>query len=177
MGGVNMKAFVTAVIAATALQLVSTAQERPNFSGTWTMDRARSETTRAAHLAIPETGPVEVVISQGVDQLSLTRTREGKQDTVRYSLSKVELPVPVGTSGTYDGVGIARWEDDNVLVTTTPHVINGMGVTVHERRSLSADGREMIVQTSLNVEHGYTGETGKSAQSPVAKDVYVKSVP
>jgi hypothetical protein len=151
------------------------AQQRSDFSGTWTMDLARSESPKAddpsphTPQATPRTPdePTMLFITQNDREMQVETRKGSRAVTARYPMHDAANPRPVGTSG--GGVGtVLRWEGDT-LVTMTPHMINGMAVTTVERRSLSSDGNEMTVVTTVQVQHGY--ETGESS-SPPAKDIY-----
>jgi hypothetical protein len=152
-----MKSFLVAVfLAATFPQPHSYAQARLDFSGTWKMDHARSDS--------PAIGPVTVVITQSSGDLKIETTKEGESNAVTYKLDGSEVKTPSWTSK-------ARW-DGAALVTVVAGSIQKEPVSVQETRTLSADGNEMFVDVVLIVQHGY---------SPIAsnygtgKDVYVRS--
>jgi hypothetical protein len=126
------------------------AQSAPDFSGTWTMDPARSE---AAAQGTP-IGPVTVVIRQTPAEVNIETTRNGRTEAVRY------LPAAAKAAGASEPMGSFRWEGAK-LVTRLVTDINKQAVTVEEVRSLDAAGREMTVELALVVEHGYqSGGTG-----------------
>jgi hypothetical protein len=134
------------------------AQNRPDFSGTWTMDLTRSE---AAAQGMP-IGPVTVVIRQMPEELRIDTTRNGRTESVRY------LPAAMKATGGDEVVGAFRWQGSK-LHTRLVTDINKQAITVEEVRSLDAAGREMTVELSLVVEHGYqSGGTGvlRSQNSP-----------
>ncbi len=76
------------------------AQNRPDFSGTWTMDLTRSE---AAAQGMP-IGPVTVVIRQMPEELRIDTTRNGRTESVRY------LPADMKATGGSEAVGAFRWQ-------------------------------------------------------------------
>ena len=163
---------VLAVAVATLLfPWAAGAQQRPDFSGTWTMDPGRSQS------ALPGTGasPVhdaKILISQTQKDLVVETVRDGRSQLARFPLIDPDQPTPVGTSGG-QGIGtISEWKG-NELSTSTPLNVNGMAVTTFEKRTLSADGREMTVETTVTVQHGYEGK-GINYSSPI-KDVYVRT--
>jgi hypothetical protein len=145
-------------------------QPRPDFSGTWTMDLARSE---AAAQGTP-IGSVVVAIKQMPEELRIETTRNGSTETIRY------LPAAAKAAGTGELVGAFRW-DGAKLITSFVTDINKQAITVEEVRSLDPAGREMTVEVSLVVQHGYqSGGTGvlRSQNSPnTAKgiNVFVKA--
>jgi hypothetical protein len=96
---------------------------------------------------------------------------------VSYSFERT--PEAVGTAGSDPPApnriirAHVRW-DGPVLMTETVYRVNGMSTTRTERRRLSADGREMTVETELQMEHGYESNGRGPAGYGTAKDVYVK---
>ena len=126
------------------------AQNPPDFSGTWSMDLTRSE---AAAQGTP-IGPVTVAIRQMPEELRIDTTRNGKTESVRY------LPASSKPAGGAELLGAFRWEGSK-LITTLVTDINKQAITVQEMRSLDSTGREMTVELTLVVEHGYqSGGTG-----------------
>ena len=68
----------------------------------------------------------------------------------------------------------AYWEGDT-LVTETQRPVNGYTVTVKEARSLGPGGKEMTVQTTVIVQHGYSMPGAKNYGT--SKDVFIKATP
>ena len=133
-------------------------QNSPDFSGTWSMDLTRSE---AAAQGTP-IGPVTVAIRQTPGEVRIETTRNGQTESVRY------LPASAKATGAGELLGAFRWNGQK-LVTTLVTDINKQAITVEEVRSLDPGGREMTVEVSLVVEHGYqSGGTGlvRSQNSP-----------
>jgi hypothetical protein len=134
------------------------AQGQPDFSGTWSMDPSRSE---AAAQGTP-IGPVTVAIRQTPTELRIDTTRDGRTESVRY------LPASAKATTTGELLGAFRWEGPK-LITTLVTDINKQAITVQEVRTLDPGGREMTVELTLVVEHGYqSGGTGlvRSQNSP-----------
>ena len=148
----------------------SRAQSQPNFSGTWNMDLARSE---AAAQGTP-IGPVTVVIRQAPGEVHIETTRNGRTESVKY------LPAAAKATGGTDLIGAFRW-DGPKLVTRLVTDINKQAITVEEVRSLNPAGREMTVEVTLVVEHGYqSGGTGvlrpqNSPNTSKGVNVFVKT--
>ena len=140
------------------------------FVGSWALDPARSG---SSHAAAPERiDTASQKIAYGTGELRIEAMRNGKEYQVRYAVDAPADPEPVGTVGGDTGVGlIVKW-DHNELTTATPMQINGKTITIYERRTLSPDLREMIVETSIRVEHGYEGQ-GINQSKPI-QDIYVK---
>jgi hypothetical protein len=171
------RTMLLSVALASGIELLANAQERPAFNGTWVMDMTRSESAAQAPDAAPKT-PVSIGITQRPDALTIQTIRDGHSETVSYSFERVE-PEAVGTAGSDNPNAtriirtLVRW-DGPVLVTETVYSVNGMATSKTERRRLSADGREMTVETELQVEHGYESNSRGPAGYGTAKDVYVK---
>lgn len=156
-----MKHLVLALVVALALPSVAFAQGKPDFSGTWAMDPTRSESATQAE----PIGPVTVLITQTAAELNIQTTRAQKTTVEIYKLDGSESKIPSGT-------GKVRW-DGPTLVIETVRDIQGATVTTKELRTLAAGGNEMRVESSLEVQHGYTlkGTYG------TAKDVYKRVRP
>jgi hypothetical protein len=146
-------AFVLAVQAFT--------QAKPDFSGTWRLDLARSDSS--AHADHP--GPVTVTITQSPADIRIETTTSKGNTSLTYKLSAAE---PLSTTNP-----LARWRDD-ALVTDAIRDVGGQSVTVQQTRRLSADGKEMIVESVVNVQHGYT-LTGAQTYS-ASRDTFVKVI-
>jgi hypothetical protein len=165
-----MKLILSIVCAVAFGSVDFSAQDQPDFSGTWVMDRARSE---AAAQGTP-IGPVTVVIRQTPAEVRIETTREGRTEAVRY------LPASAKPAGGDDVIGAFRW-DGSKLVTRLVTDINKQAITVEEVRSLNPTGREMTVELMLVVEHGYqSGGTGvlrpqNSPNTAKGVNVFVKT--
>jgi hypothetical protein len=131
------------LICSLALPLPAHAQNRPDFAGTWSMDRSRSESAMQAD----PIGPTTVVISHTAAGLQIATTRDNRTATVVYKLDGSPSPIPGGTA-------TSRWEGA-ALVTETVRDIQGQTVTTKESRRINEAG-EMLVETVLVVQHGYT---------------------
>lgn len=172
-----IRILLLSVALASGIELLAHAQERTAFNGTWVMDMTRSESAAQAPDAAPKT-PVRIGIMQLPNVLTIQTIRDGTSETVSYSFERVE-PEAVGTAGSDNPDAnriiraLVRWEGP-VLMTETVYRVNRMAVTRTERRRLSADGREMTVETELQMEHGYESNGRSPAGYGTARDVYVK---
>jgi hypothetical protein len=201
-------------IASTALLVLGLASPlaaQPDFSGTWVLNPARSESARA--IDATTISSATLTITQNDREVHIDTVRNGLPQEVRYASAADALisdagrhlisdaePRAVGTSGATSDeppsavgtsgrdraseavpsiIGTTRrdvtttWEGDT-MVTLTAYQVNGQTVTTTERRTLSADGREMTVVTQLQVQHGYSA--GPNASRPLT-DVYVREQP
>lgn len=141
------------------------AQAPPDFTGTWTMDEARSvSATQDAFV-----GPVVWTITQGDREVIIDLKRGPKSFTLKF-------PVLRSTpSGPLDEVPSSRafWNQDR-LVTELAQSIQGQAVITREEWILQPGGREFVVERLVKVEHGYTARGTRSYNT--AKDTFVKTV-
>jgi len=162
-----MKHLPAALLAATLFfPVTADAQISSDFSGTWTMDQARSE---SAHSGEPFK-PVTFVIAQTDKELRVDTTRGDQKESVVYPLGKAARATGTSAAGHPE----AYW-DGNKLVTETQRQVQGYTVTVKEARTLAPGGREMTVETTVIVQHGYSMPGLKNYGS--SKDVFTKAVP
>ena len=140
----------------------TTPASAPGFSGSWTMDRTRSE---AAAQEQP-IGDIVVTIVQTAATLKIETISDGKKDVAIY-------PIEAQPSDASDGSGKRRaYLSGATLVDEGSVDINGQTIAFREGRTLSADGAEMVVETTLKIEHGYEL---KGAQTiATGKNVYVR---
>jgi hypothetical protein len=136
-----------------------------DFSGTWTMDLEHSESPhQGTGFEVPT-----LVIRQTPAAVSVETRRPSGTTTVNYTMSSAKAPEPGPATP-----GRAYW-DGAVLVTEGTRVVQGQTVSLRERRSLDATGRQMTVETLLVVQHGYSFRGGQNYGA--AKDVYTRAVP
>jgi hypothetical protein len=151
------------------------AQERPNFNGTWVMDMTRSESAAQAADAAPRT-PIRVAITSSPTSVTIRTTTDGKGETVAYPFDPVTRPT-APDSPEKDARAIdeaqARW-DGASLITVTVYRVNGMSAKKTETRWLSDNGKEMTVETEMQMQHGYESGGKGPAGYGVAKDIYVR---
>jgi hypothetical protein len=135
------------------------AQAKPDFSGTWTLDAARS--------TIPQgrggrggggrgaAGPI--VIKQNAGDITI--------GSASYKLDGSESTNQVqGRGGLQEVKSKARW-DGASLVIESAREIQGFSINTKEVRHLDAGGKEMIVETTTSTPQG----------DVAAKLVYTKS--
>jgi hypothetical protein len=155
-----------ALIALLFLPSPSHAQRTVDFSGTWTMDLARSESSQQGD----PVRPVSFVITQMPTQVRIETTRGERSENVLYPLGRARALA--ATSG--EAHPEAYWEGDK-LVTETQRPVNGYTVTVKESRTLAPGGREMTVETTVIVQHGYSMPGAKNYGT--SKDVFTRAIP
>ena len=152
--------------------LAAGTQSTTDFSGTWKMDVARSE---SAHQAIP-IGPVTLVIKQTATEISIETRRmsDGNKSEIHSETLTYKLDGSESTVAATDGTPIkcqARWEGTK-LVTGTTRNIHGSTVTTTYVHGLNPKGNELTVHKTLTVQHGYQFDGAKN--SGTGTDVFVR---
>jgi hypothetical protein len=139
--------FIALLLGALGSASVKAGGEAPaNFSAVWEMDMSRSE---SGAQEVP-TGPMTVVITQQPDLIRIDTTANGRTKVVMY------LPVGTKAPSGEEVSGIFRWEDSKLVTELRTHV-NDRAVNITEVRTLDRGESEMIVDTILAIQHGYTG--------------------
>lgn len=151
------------------------AQQKPDFNGTWTMDMSRSESAAQGTDVSPRQ-PVKLVLRQSPAAFDVETDRDGTTERLRFAFGQSELPSAVGTSGrSYGAVEPAgvEWRGGD-LITTTVYRVNGMPVKQIRTHRLAANGGEMIVETRVEMQHGYESDHPEYRSGTVVTDVYTK---
>ena len=161
-----MHQLAPAVVAASLAFVLPTAAlaQRPDFSGTWTMDPSRSASA-------VQNDPIKsksVVIHQSGNELTIERTTDGKTHSVRYKLGAPDSR----SAGATANESMWYWDGPR-LVTETVGNVSEVTVRTKEVHSLDPTGAELTIETLLVVEHGYTLRGAKNYSS--GKDVYKKT--
>jgi hypothetical protein len=134
----------------------------PDFSGVWTMDKTRSESAAQD----PSAGDVIVAITQTGSILKVETTRDGKKESATY-------PIGARPSATTEVSSARRaYWDGPVLIDEGSVDIEGRTIEFREARTQAADGAEMVVETTLKIEHGYDLKGGQTVVT--GKNVYVR---
>ena len=149
-------------------------QQAANFSGVWRMDATRSE---SAHQAVP-IGPVTLVIkaSPAALRIETRRAAAGKggasSETLNFSLDGSE-------HATFDKSGALMKTkgrvDGEKLVTEVTRNVQGSTVTSVQTFSLDAGGKELIIDKTLTVQHGYQSNNADDNNTGKGRDVFVRS--
>jgi len=163
MNRTALTTFVTGLLA----PLLASPNPKTDLTGAWEMDSTRSES--------PQYGdskqPVTLIIKQTEFDVTVETRKDGQVETIVYRMDGTETEKrPAPDNGPYRWS--ARW-DGSKLITQTQRNINHTAVTVTEVLSLSANRKEMTVNRTLTVQHGYSWDKAKNYSS--AKDVFVKA--
>lgn len=137
----------------------STPASRPDFSGTWTMDRSRSQSSEAT----------TITITQKATEITIETQSGGKTSTRTFAFEVSKHPASETLSV---GHSHASW-DGTILVNETVGEISGQTVSIRQLRYLNSAATEMTVESVTLVQHGYSVKGGKNYTT--AKDVYVRA--
>lgn len=151
------------------------AQEGANFSGVWVMDMTRSESAAQATSDSPKS-PIRLEITHAPGSVTIHTLRDGHSETLSYPFDRPiqDAVKPADKSSQRQVINLtARW-DGPILVTQTVYSVNGMATTKVDRYRRGAGEREMLVETELQMQHGYESNGRGPAGYGTAKDVYVK---
>ena len=137
----------------------------PDFSGTWTLDEARSDSALQEKFVSPMT----VVISRADATLTIETKRGEQVETVKYVIEAAPgSPLVIGA-----GTRRAYWDGPR-LVTEGAGNVQGQTVSIRATRTLNAAATEMTMEATVAVQHGYTLR-GAQTYAKV-KDVYTRTV-
>ena len=156
-----MRVAVLASIVSLALLSGGTAQTVPDLSGTWRFDPNRSDSATYPELS----RPVSLTISQTATEVRLELTR-GRGTELQLATFAARNAIPTADAA------VARWRGATLLIDGVRDV-RGQSVTVQQEMTLNADGSELVVQTTVNVQHGYSLSGAKTYGS--GKDVFVRA--
>ena len=132
---------------------------RPDFSGTWTMDRSRSQSSDST----------TITITQSATEITIETQSGGKTSTRTFAFEVSKHPASETLSV---GHSHASW-DGTILVNETVGAISGQTVSIRQLRYLNSAATEMTVESVTLVQHGYSVKGGKNYTT--AKDVYVRA--
>jgi hypothetical protein len=141
-------------------------QAHPQFAGTWRLDPERSESAAED----PAGGPVTVEITQTDKGFTIVTNKGGQQFKATYGL----VATPAAPFAV-DGTGSRAYWSGAALVTEGTRLVQGQTVAARETRTLAADGKEMVVEVVVIVQHGYQTRGGRNYG--MGRDVYTRVVP
>jgi hypothetical protein len=125
----------------------------PNFSGTWTLDAAKSDFG-----PIPGPESIVMVIDHKEPALKVTVTQKGPQGEVsnessyttdgKDNMNKLRAP-----AGDQDVTSTTKW-NGKTLATTRTIDAQGMSIGIDDAWELSADGKAMTINRQLKTPQG-----------------------
>jgi hypothetical protein len=107
-------------------------------------------------------------INQSDTAVSVSANRDGVTSATSYPIDNTPTPaagtIGAGTTRAYwDGRRLVAWRAGNV---------QGQTVSVKETFDVNSDGSELLVETTVEIQHGYTMKGAKNYAS--TRDVFVK---
>ncbi|HEX4915882.1 MAG TPA: hypothetical protein VFV51_18110 [Vicinamibacterales bacterium] len=143
--------------------------DRANFTGSWKMIAARSDSPAQT----PPVTEMMFVIEHGATHIRLDITSaDAKPMSVSYPIVPTPKLPPDPVAGDERR---AYWDGAGRLVVERGGTISGQTVSARQALSLNADGSEMTVERLVIVQHGYTLKGAKNYAS--AKDVFARVAP
>ena len=157
---------VSSVVLAMVVLLppLANGQDRANLTGTWTMVPDRSESPEQT----PPVNSIVLEIAHSDAALNVNANRDGKTTATSYPIDNTRTPA-AGTVGA--GTTRAYWEGRRLVAWRAGNV-QGQTVSIKETYELSSDASELIVETTVEIQHGYTMKGAKNYAS--SKDVFTK---
>ena len=142
---------ILALATAVVIPFTARAQSKPDFSGTWTMDAAKSD---PAPQGRGGGGAGSQTIKQTATELSVqTEGRQGPQ-TMTYKLDgSKSTNKTMGRGGEQTVESTAKWDGSSLVIETTRDM-GGMSITTKEVRRLDNGGKEMILEMTAQTPNG-----------------------
>lgn len=149
-----MKRLLFCVLVSAMICAVSvSAHAVPDFSGVWTLDVNKSDLGTKNPAAKVHMKKVVLIITQTTTKLSIERSTG---DVASYNLDGSESINKLPGGG--QSKTTTNWADDT-LVSKTISNINGRNVTATDVRSLSSNGKEMVLRVSIQLPSGERKQT------------------
>ena len=135
-----MKSILTAIVAVSAVSAMAMAADKPNFSGEWKMNLAKSQFGSSP----PLTSYTRKVTHAEPSFTIQDDQRGGPTGDIGFTIKYTTD----GKKTTYDLVGLtmeatAVWDGDAIVTTSTDAV--GLGIATKGRLTLSGDGKTLTL--------------------------------
>jgi hypothetical protein len=142
------------IVAAVILPFAARAQGKADFSGTWTLDMAKSDPPPQGRGGGGGAGGGSLTIKQTGSELAITSEGRKGPQTMTYKLDGSESTNQVmGRGGATAVKSTAKWDGSSLVIETTRD-FNGMTITSKEVRRLDNGGKEMQVETTTQTPNG-----------------------
>lgn len=136
------------LVAALFVPYTSQAQTKPDFSGRWTRDAAKSDPQQGRGGASGHT------IKQSATEIAVTIEGRGGPETSTYKLDGSEsLNQSQSPEGPLTVKGTAKWDGASLIIETSRD-IRGMTITSKEVRTLDVTGKEMTIEATTRSPQG-----------------------
>ena len=151
MKRVMLLALMTAVI----LPFTAHAQTKADFSGTWTLDTAKSDPPPQGRGGGGGGGGGGTqTIKQTANELSVTSEGRGGPQTLVYKLDGSESTNQMmGRGGAQSVKSTAKWDGSSLVIETTRE-FQGTPITTKEVRRLDNGGKEMVIESTTQTPNG-----------------------
>jgi len=148
-----MKTRISLATAAVLLAVSVSAQNLPNFSGTWTLDAAKSDFGM-----MPPPDSIVMVIDHKEPSLKVTTTQKGQMgdssnDSTYTTDGKDNVNKMRSPAGDQDVKSTTKW-NGKALATTRTIEAQGMTVGIDDAWELSADGKVLTINRQLKTPQG-----------------------
>ena len=149
------RVLLLAVMTALIVPSPARAQSKSDFSGAWTLDAAKSDAPMAGRGGRGgPAGPVTLTIKQTAAELTIETKRGDQSQTATFKLDGSESKnETMGRGGAQTVASKAHWDGAKLVIESTRE-IQGFAITTKEVRSLSADMKEMTVETRISTPQG-----------------------
>ena len=137
-----------------AAPAVARAEDKPNFTGTWTFDASKSDAPQAGRAGRGGRGGR----GRGAGLAGIGGTPTGP-----VLIAQTETEITIGartyrldgspTVGAGGAEGKAHWDGATLVVDTTA-TLRGNAITTKEVRSLDAEGKVMTVEVTISTARG-----------------------
>lgn len=147
-----------------ASALTALAADKPNFGGTWEMNKAQSDFGQMAPQMVPDK-LTQKITQKGDTELRVESTTTGSRGTATTDM-KYKLDGSESTNKNQMGEvkSVAKW-DGNQITVSSKREVQGMSISLSERWEVSADGKTMTVKRTM---------TGTPMGDIVTKTVFEK---
>jgi hypothetical protein len=156
-------ALMAALVLFLALPQVTWAQAKPDFSGTWTFDEAKSDPAPARAGGGGGGGgrgggrmggapATALTIKQTAAELTMDKTTAQGAQTVVYKLDGSESKNTIGMG---PATSKAAWDGSKIVIATT-QTVQGRGgeITIDSKDIYSVEGNTLTIETTRNTPAG-----------------------
>ena len=148
------RVMLMALMTAGILPFPARAQTKADFSGTWTLDTAKSDPPPQGRGGGGGGGGGTVTIKQTANELSITSEGRGGPQTLVYKLDGSESTNQMmGRGGSQTVKSTAKWDGSSLVIETTRD-FQGTPITTKEVRRLDNGGKEMQVESTTQTPNG-----------------------
>ena len=147
------------------------AQQKPNFSGTWTLNVAKSD---FGILGGPNSR-TDVIIHKGpsLSNVIVANTQQGKQE-FKHNYT-TDGKATVNQLGTVEIKSTAKWVGSNLVISST-YILNAP-VSSEARWTLSPDGKTLTISTRFKGSLGNTSQNLVFEKQEAAASTAAKAAP